>query len=93
MKVSVIIAAYNVEDYIEKCLYSILNQTYKEIEIVVVNDGSIDNTKEKIENILLDRKDTYLINQENKGLVKTREVGFYKATGEYVLFVDGDDWF
>ena len=92
MKISIIIAAYNIENYIERCLKSVLNQTYKNIEIIVVNDGSTDETKKIIERSLKDRENKIIINQENKGLVKTREVGFKKSTGDYILFIDGDDW-
>ena len=92
MKVSVIIAAYNIEDYIQRCLISVVSQTLKDIEIIVVNDGSTDNTLNKIQEI----KDVYskinIINQENKGLIEARKSGLKEATGEYVLFVDGDDW-
>lgn len=92
MKVSLIIAAYNIEEYIDRCLISIINQTLKEIEIIVVNDGSTDNTLEKITNISKNDKRIVIINQKNKGLIEARKTGLNIAKGEYILFVDGDDW-
>ena len=92
MKVSVIVAAYNIENYIERCLMSIVNQTLNDIEIIVVNDGSIDKTKSIIEDIASKDSRIIVINQENNGLIEARKSGLIKATGEYILFIDGDDW-
>ena len=92
MKVSVIIVAYNIENYVERCLISITNQTLKEIEIIVVNDGSTDHTLEKIKNIANDDKRIVIVNQENKGSIEARKSGLNVARGDYILFVDGDDW-
>ena len=92
MRVSVIIPAYNVERYISHCLSSIVNQTLKEIEIIVVNDGSIDNTLEKIKEFSNDNATICVINQKNKGSIEARKAGLKIASGEYILFVDGDDW-
>lgn len=92
MKVSVIVAAYNIEEYIERCLDSIVNQTLNDIEIIVVNDGSTDKTRFKIEELLTKDARIKLINQENKGLIEARKSGLNIAKGEYILFVDGDDW-
>lgn len=92
MKVSVIVAAYNIENYIERCLESLVNQTLKDIEIIVVNDGSTDNTCLKVEKFLNRDKRAILINQENKGSIEARKSGLNIAKGEYILFVDGDDW-
>lgn len=92
MKVSVIVAAYNIEKYIQRCLESISFQTLKDIEIIVVNDGSIDSTLEIIENMANREDRIKIINQQNKGLIEARKSGLNVANGEYVLFVDGDDW-
>ena len=92
MKVSVIVAAYNIEDYIQRCLESISFQTLKDIEIIVVNDGSVDSTLEIINNIANGDKRVKIINKENKGLIEARKSGLKIASGEYILFVDGDDW-
>lgn len=92
MKISIIVAAYNVEEYIEKCLKSITAQTYKQIEIIVVNDGSTDKTHEIIHNFSTTDKRIIIINKPNGGLSSARNAGLDKATGDYVGFVDGDDY-
>lgn len=93
IKVSVIVPAYNVENYIEKCLESLVNQTLEEIEIIVVNDGSTDNTKQKIEEFLAKypEKIKYL-EKENGGLSDARNFGIPYAEGKYIGFVDSDDY-
>lgn len=91
-KISVIVPIYNVEEYLEKCLDSIVNQTYRNLEIILVDDGSSDNSLnickhyEKIDTRIL------VIHKENAGLVAARKTGIWKATGDYIAFVDGDDW-
>jgi len=90
MKISIIIPAYNAEKYIERCVNSIINQTYKNIEIIIVNDGSTDMTKEKVEKIKDDR--IIILNQENFGVSSARNIGIKKATGMYIMFVDSDDY-
>lgn len=92
IKVSVIIAVYNIERYIERCILSVINQSLKEIEIIVVNDGSNDNSSIIINN--LSKKDPRIkvINKKNEGLVEARKSGMNIANGEYLLFIDGDDW-
>jgi len=91
-KVSLIVAAYNIEKYIKKCLQSLINQTLLNIEIIVVNDGSTDNTLKEINRMEEVDDRIKIINQTNKGVMRAREVGFERAKGEYLLFVDGDDW-
>ena len=92
IKVSVVVPAYNVENYIEDCLKSLINQTLKEIEIIVVNDGSTDNTFEIINKYAnLDFR-IKVISQENQGISVTRNNGIKIAKGEYIGFVDSDDW-
>lgn len=88
--ISIIIPAYNAEKYIDKCLQSIINQTKKEIEIIVINDGSKDST-EKIIKKIKDKRIKY-IKQENKGIGKTRNNGIEKAEGKYLMFIDSDDY-
>ena len=92
MKVSVIIGAYNIENYIERSLLSVVNQTLEDIEIIVVNDGSTDKTLENIKKIQNEYNIIKIINQKNKGSIEARKSGLEIAKGEYVLFVDGDDW-
>lgn len=94
MILSIIIPVYNVEKYIEKCLLSCMNQdiSLNKYEIIVVNDGSLDNSRNLIQGIK-DRYDNIsIIDQENKGLSEARNTGFKKAKGKYVWFVDSDDW-
>ena len=92
MKVSVIIAAYNIEKYIQRCIKSVLNQSEREIEIIIVNDGSTDNTLNIINKVneLDDR--IIVINKKNQGLIEARKTGLKYANGEFILFLDGDDW-
>lgn len=90
--VSVIVPMYNVEKYVGRCLESIRNQTFKDFEVIMINDGSPDNSAQ----IALEyaEKDSrfILINQENKGISGTRNVGIETAKGEYICFVDSDDF-
>ena len=92
MKISVIVAAYNIEDYIERCLNSIIKQMNNEIQLIIVNDGSKDNTLNKINSCCNDKNNIRIINKENQGLIEARKSGMNIASGEYILFVDGDDW-
>lgn len=90
--VSLIIAAYNIENYIDRCLDSIINQSFKDIEIIVVNDGSTDSTLEKINYRVGEDRRIKIIDKNNEGISEARKDGFKQATGEYILFVDGDDY-
>ncbi len=89
--VSIIVPAYNVENYIEACLSSILAQTYKDIEVIVVDDGSTDKTREKIKALACKDAKLHLLSQENQGVAAARNAGIAMATGVYLSFVDGDD--
>jgi glycosyltransferase involved in cell wall biosynthesis len=90
-KVSVIIPTYNYGKYIEKAIDSVLAQTYQDFEIIVVDDGSTDNTKEIIETRYKDKVRYFY--QENKGAPVARNKGIRKSRGEYLTFLDADDWF
>lgn len=92
IKVSVIIPAYNIERYVQKAIKSVTKQSLKEVEIIVVNDGSTDRTKEKIEELANSDKRIKVINLNNGGVSRARNTGISIAQGEYVLFLDGDDW-
>ena len=92
MKVSVIIPVYNVEKYFRRCLDSVVNQTYKDIEVILVNDGSPDNSKEICEEYVAKYSNIQLINQKNAGLGAARNTGLQYITGDAVTFVDSDDW-
>lgn len=88
--VSVIIPSYNVESYIDQCIKSIMNQSYSNIEIIVIDDGSNDSTSEKLKKY--QNYITLYLNQKNKGQGAVRNEGLNKTKGKYVLFVDSDDW-
>ena len=90
--VSVIIPVYNVEKYLDKCLDSIINQTYKNLEIICINDGSIDSSFEILQKYAQKDNRIKLVNQENKGLGATRNVGLEIAEGEFISFIDSDDF-
>ncbi|MEO2683100.1 glycosyltransferase family 2 protein, partial [Clostridium butyricum] len=90
--ISVIVPAYNVEKYIEECLLSLVNQTYKDIEIIIINDGSTDKTKEIIIEYQEKYKNITGYNQKNNGVSVARNLGLKIAKGEYVIFVDPDDY-
>ncbi len=92
-KISVIIPIYNVEKYLEKCLESVINQTYKDLEIICVDDCSPDNSNKIVQEYLKKDSRIKLIQREkNGGLSAARNSGLNKATGEYVYFLDSDDW-
>lgn len=90
--VSVIIPVYNVEPYIEKCLFTVINQTYKYLEIIVVNDGSTDGSESIILKFQKEDKRIIYIKKENGGLGAARNTGIEAASGKYICFVDSDDW-
>lgn len=89
--ISVIVPAYNVEKWLSRCLDSILNQTYKNIEIIVIDDGSKDNTKSLIDEYSHKYKNIIPIYQENQGVSYARINGIKSANGEWIGFVDSDD--
>ena len=88
--ISIIVPIYNAEKYLSKCINSLINQTKKEIEIILINDGSTDRSEEIINNYR-DERIKYFKN-ENQGIGKTRNFGIEKATGKYLMFVDSDDY-
>ncbi len=93
MKISVIVPVYNVEEYIDKCLNSLVNQTLKDIEIIVVNDGSKDNSQKIIDDYVKkypEKVKSFV--KENGGQGSARNLGLDKSSGEYISFVDSDDW-
>ena len=89
--ISVIVPVYNVEEYLEECLESIRNQTYQDIEVILVNDGSTDTSKEICERFCKVDSRFRLINQENQGQSVARNRGVKESIGEYIMFVDSDD--
>lgn len=91
-KISIIIPCYNVQKYIEQCLNSIAHQTYTNLEIICINDGSADDTLKIIKEFQKKDDRVYLIDQSNKGLSESRNMGIQNSTGRYIMFVDSDDW-
>ncbi|MBQ8459063.1 glycosyltransferase [bacterium] len=90
--VSIIVPVYNVEKYLSRCLDSLINQTLKEIEIICVNDGSTDNSLSVLKEYADKDKRITIISQENGGLSSARNTGMNVVKGEYIGFVDSDDW-
>lgn len=90
--ISVIVPVYNVEKYLTKCVDSITNQTYKNLEIILVDDGSPDNCPILCDNFAKTDKRIKVIHKKNGGLSDARNVGIENATGEYITFVDSDDY-
>lgn len=91
-KVSIILPVYNVERYLPTCLDSVTSQTYKNIEIICVDDSSPDNSTQIIKNYMAKDSRIKLITQKNTGLSGARNTGLKEADGEYVMFLDSDDW-
>lgn len=90
--ISIIIPVYNASKYIEKCLESIINQTYQSIEIIVINDGSKDNSLEILNEYASKDNRIKVIDKENGGVSSARNLGIDKATGKYIMFIDSDDY-
>ncbi len=90
-KVSIIIACYNSQSYLSECIDSLKNQTYKNLEIIFVDDGSTDKTNELLKNFCLADSRVKLISTKNNGVAKARQIGLDSATGEYITFYDPDD--
>lgn len=95
MKLSIVVPVYNVEQYVRKCILSIINQDdelFKTFEVIIVNDGSKDKSVEQIQNLVDKYDNISLINQENMSLSVARNNGMAAAKGDYVWFIDSDDW-
>lgn len=91
VKVSVIVPIYNAEKYLRQCIDSVVNQTLKDIEIILIDDGSTDGSAEICKEYLFDSRVSYY-HKENEGLAAARDDGMQRASGEYIGFVDSDDW-
>ena len=92
VKISVILPVYNAEEYLEECLDSILNQSFKDIEAICINDGSTDASLAILENYHKRDSRISIITQENKGAGAARNIGLEHATGDYIYFMDSDDY-
>ncbi|MEG1441955.1 MAG: glycosyltransferase [Oscillospiraceae bacterium] len=92
IKISIVIPVYNTAEYLEKCLESVVNQTYKNLDIIIINDGSTDNSADIIEKY--DKQDDRItvVNTENNGVSKARNIGIDLSNGEYIWFIDSDDF-
>ena len=91
-KISIIVPVYNVAEYLPQCLDSLVNQTYPNIEIICVNDGSTDNSAGVLNCYEKEHHNLIVFHQDNNGVSSARNLGIQKATGAYVMFVDSDDW-
>lgn len=92
-KVSIILPVYNSENFLDRCLTALVNQTYKNIEILCINDGSTDNSLQVLEKYASEDERIKIFSHENKGPATSRNVGLDNATGEYIMFCDSDDWY
>lgn len=90
--ISIIVPVYNVENYLERCINSLINQSYSKIEIILVNDGSTDSSKEICNKYILQDSRVKLINKKNEGLGLARNTGLDYINGKYVTFIDSDDY-
>ena len=90
--VSIILPIYNAEKYLERCLESIITQTYANIEIILINDGSTDNSINIIKEYAIKDSRIIIIDKENEGVSVARNIGILKARGKYICFVDADDY-
>lgn len=91
IRISVIVPAYNAEKSIERCVRSVLNQDFKDFELFVVNDGSMDGTIEIVHRLMEEDSRITLINQDNGGEMAARAAGIRESRGEWIYFVDADD--
>lgn len=91
-KISVIIPVYNIEQYVEECITSIINQTYDYIEVIVIDDGSTDNSGLICDSLAKKDSRISVYHKANGGLASARNYGISKASGEWIIHVDGDDW-
>ena len=90
--ISIVIPVFNVEAYLRKCLESVINQTYKNLEIIIVNDGSTDDSHQICKEYADKDSRIILISQDNQGLSGARNTGLKHVTGDYIFFIDSDDW-
>ena len=91
-KISIIVPVYNVELYLDRCIQSILNQTYKNLEIILIDDGSTDSSGYMCDKYANEDNRVIVIHKRNGGLASARNIGVKRATGDYIAFIDSDDW-
>ena len=90
--VSIIVPCYKVNDFLPQCVESLMNQTYKDIEIILVDDGSPDDTGKLCDEYAKKDNRIKVVHKQNGGLVSARNAGYDVATGDWMMYVDGDDW-
>ena len=93
VKVSVIVPVYNMEKYIRQCMDSILGQTLTDIEVLCINDGSVDSSLAILRQYQQEDGRVTIVDQKNQGVAKSRNTGIRQAKGKYVCFMDPDDWY
>ncbi|WP_052417896.1 glycosyltransferase family 2 protein [Jejuia pallidilutea] len=91
-KVSVVVPVYNVEKYLHRCVDSLLKQSYKNLEIILINDGSLDSSGEICDELAKKDHRIKVVHQKNGGLSAARNTGLNHVTGDYISFIDSDDW-
>lgn len=91
--VSIIVPTYNVKDYVEECVNSLASQTYQNVEIILVDDGSTDGSSDILDSLVEKDSRIKVFHKENGGTHSARNLGVEKSTGDYVMFIDPDDWF
>ena len=91
-KISIIVPVYNLENYLERCVRSLLQQSYSNLEVILVDDGSLDNSPKICDTLCKEDQRIICIHKKNGGLSSSRNVGLDMASGDYILFVDGDDY-
>ena len=90
--ISIIIPVYNAENVLQRCVNSLVSQTYTPVEIILVDDGSADSSLSICEELAKNHSNIKVISQENSGAASARNAGLSEANGEYIMFVDSDDW-
>ena len=90
--ISVIVPVYNVEKYLDKCINSLINQSYNNLEIILIDDGSTDNCGEICDKYALKDNRIKVIHKKNEGLSAARNLGISISKGDYIIFIDSDDW-
>ena len=91
-KISIIVPVYKIEDYLDRCVQSLISQTYKNLEIILVDDGSPDNSGKIADEYAQKDQRIQVIHKKNGGLSDARNAGMDVATGDYICFIDSDDW-
>ena len=91
-KISIIVPVYNVENYLERCVESILKQTYTNFELLLINDGSTDQSGDLCDQLASKNENIKVFHLENAGVSNARNVGIQNSTGEWITFVDSDDF-